>query len=97
MFLLDTNVVSELRLGKANPSPAVRAWAAGQPIGTLYLSAITILELEQGVLARSISGSNACFRCGWRRRQPISVAGRSVFADGQGHRSDHRASCCLDG
>lgn len=51
MYLLDTNVVSGLRQDKANPSPAVRAWAAGQPIGTLYLSAITILELEQGVLA----------------------------------------------
>lgn len=51
MFVLDTNVVSELRQAKPNPSPAVRAWAAGQPIGTLYLSAITILELEQGVLA----------------------------------------------
>jgi predicted nucleic acid-binding protein len=51
MFLLDTNVVSELRHGKPNPSAAVRAWAEAQPISTLYLSAITILELEQGVLA----------------------------------------------
>ncbi len=51
MFVLDTNVVSELRHGKPNQSPAVRAWAAGQPASRLFLSAISILELEKGVLA----------------------------------------------
>lgn len=51
MFVLDTNVISELRQGKANQSPAVRAWAAGQPASRLFLSAICILELEKGVLA----------------------------------------------
>jgi predicted nucleic acid-binding protein len=51
MFLLDTNVVSELRQGKPKANIAVRAWAAAQPVSRLYLSAITILELEQGVLA----------------------------------------------
>ena len=51
MFLLDTNVVSELRkakAGKANPS--VAAWAASVPSTALHVSAITILELELGVL-----------------------------------------------
>ena len=51
MFLLDTNVVSELRHGKPNQSPEVRKWAAAQSTGRLFLSAITILELEQGILA----------------------------------------------
>lgn len=51
MFLLDTNVVSELRQGKPNQSPEVRRWAAEQPASRLFLSAITILELEQGLLA----------------------------------------------
>ena len=49
MFVLDTNVVSELRYGKPNPSPAVRAWAGAQAASRLYLSAITILELELGI------------------------------------------------
>jgi len=49
MFVLDTNVISELRHGKPNPSPQVRAWAALQPSSRLYLSAITLLELELGV------------------------------------------------
>lgn len=51
MLVLDTNVISELRHGKPNQSPEVRRWAAAQPTSRLFLSAITILELEQGILA----------------------------------------------
>lgn len=51
MYLLDTNIISELRHGKPKQSEAVRAWAAAQPVSQLFLSAITILELEQGVLS----------------------------------------------
>lgn len=51
MFVLDTNVISELRQGKPHQSAEVRAWAAGQPSSKLFLSAITILELEKGVQA----------------------------------------------
>lgn len=49
MYLLDTNVISELRQGKPAQSAAVRAWAARQPLAQLYISAITVLELEMGV------------------------------------------------
>lgn len=51
MFIVDTNVISELRQGKPNPSRAVRQWAAGQPNNQLFLSAITLLELELGIQA----------------------------------------------
>ena len=51
MFVLDTNVISELRHGKPNQSPVVRAWAAAQPSSSFYLSAITLLELEMGIQA----------------------------------------------
>ena len=51
MFLLDTNVISELRHGKPNQSPQVRAWAAAQPSSKLFMSAITLLELERGIQA----------------------------------------------
>ena len=51
MFVLDTNVISELRHGKPHQSALVRAWAAGQPSSKLFLSAITILELELGIQA----------------------------------------------
>ena len=50
MFLLDTNVISELRHGKPHQSTAVRAWAEEHPIQQLYLSSMTVLELEMGVL-----------------------------------------------
>ena len=49
MFILDTNVISELRHGKPQQSAEVRAWAAGQPSNRLFLSAISILELEIGI------------------------------------------------
>ena len=49
MFLLDTNVISELRRpGKANPK--VAAWADTVRQAELFLSAITILEIEIGIL-----------------------------------------------
>jgi predicted nucleic acid-binding protein len=51
MFVLDTNVVSELRKvrsGKADPE--VAAWASEVPSGQLFVSSITIHELEHGVL-----------------------------------------------
>lgn len=51
MFVLDTNVISELRHGKPNQSAQVRSWAAGQPSSRLFLSAISILELEIGIRA----------------------------------------------
>ena len=51
MFVLDTNVISELRRGKPHQSAEVRAWAAGQASSKLFLSAITILELDMGILA----------------------------------------------
>ena len=51
MFVLDTNVVSELRKAKAGKADRnVTTWAASASPGALFLSAITILELETGVL-----------------------------------------------
>lgn len=51
MYLLDTNVVSELRKAKAGRADAgVTAWASAVPAVALFLSAISILELERGVL-----------------------------------------------
>lgn len=51
MFVVDTNVVSELRKAKAGKADkGVTEWAAGVLPGSLYLSAITVLELEVGVL-----------------------------------------------
>lgn len=51
MYLLDTNVVSELRkvrTGKADKHVAI--WADSVDVADLYLSVITVQELEIGVL-----------------------------------------------
>jgi len=51
MYLLDTNVVSELRKVRAGRSdPGVAAWADQVEPGSLFLSTITLHELELGVL-----------------------------------------------
>jgi predicted nucleic acid-binding protein len=51
MYLLDTNVVSELRKAKSGKiNRHVKAWAKSVSTATLFLSAISILELEIGIL-----------------------------------------------
>ncbi|WP_219726167.1 type II toxin-antitoxin system VapC family toxin [Castellaniella caeni] len=52
MYVLDTNVLSELRkvrLGKADAN--VTAWAESVDAADLFVSAITIMEVELGVLS----------------------------------------------
>jgi len=49
MYLLDTNVISELRKA-ARADALVRTWAENVPASSFWLSAITVLELELGVL-----------------------------------------------
>ncbi len=51
MFVLDTNVVSELRKAKAGKADrGMVSWASGVLPEDLFVSVITILELETGVL-----------------------------------------------
>lgn len=47
MYLLDTNVVSELR--KPKPHGAVLAWLQSVDDAQLYLSAVTIGEIQAGI------------------------------------------------
>ena len=47
MFLLDTNVISELR--RPRPYAGVVEWLAGTPNERLFLSAVTLGELQAGV------------------------------------------------
>ena len=51
MFLLDTNVISELRkLGGGNADAQVTAWIAERDAASLYISVVTLMELEIGIL-----------------------------------------------
>jgi predicted nucleic acid-binding protein len=49
MFVLDTNVVSELRK-KNNADRNVAEWASAKLAPELFISVITVMELEYGVL-----------------------------------------------
>lgn len=46
-YLLDTNVLSELR--RKAPDAAVLEWFARRPASTLYLSVLTFGELRKGI------------------------------------------------
>jgi predicted nucleic acid-binding protein len=51
MYLLDTNVVSELRKSRAGrANPGVTGWAREVPASFLFMSVISLHELEHGVL-----------------------------------------------
>ncbi|TCP97461.1 hypothetical protein C8J46_10684 [Sphingomonas sp. PP-F2F-A104-K0414] len=50
MFLLDTNALSELRKRRSGKiSPAVEAWAGSVDQADMFLSVITIMEIELGI------------------------------------------------
>ena len=84
MFLLDTNVVSELRkirLGRADKN--VVQWAESVDAVDLYLSAITVQELELGVLLaeRRDSAQGAIFRTWLENHVLPAFAGRILPVD----------------
>lgn len=47
MYLLDTNIVSELR--RPRPHPSVVSWIDGIPAEQLFVSALTIGEIQAGI------------------------------------------------
>jgi predicted nucleic acid-binding protein len=53
MFILDTNVISELRKVRTEKAdPRVVEWTKSIDTADLFLSAISIYELEKGILLR---------------------------------------------
>jgi len=84
MLLLDTNVVSELRLVMAGRGDArVAAWQAGVPTPTLAISVVTLLELERGVrsLERRDRPQGALLRRWLDDGVPAAFAGRILPVD----------------
>jgi toxin FitB len=84
MFVLDTNVVSELRkirLGRADARLA--KWADSVESVDLYLSAITVQELEIGVLLaeRRDPAQGAVFRAWLNSHVLPAFAGRILPVD----------------
>lgn len=63
-YLVDTNVLSELR--RKQPDPQVRAWFAERSAQSLYLSVLTLGEIRKGIAALESSPVDAT------RRQALS-------------------------
>lgn len=84
MFVLDTNVVSELRKAKAGKADRnVVAWASRVPAASLYLSAVTVLELETGVhlIERRDAAQGAIMRAWMDGHVMPAFAGRILPVD----------------
>lgn len=84
MYVLDTNVVSELRkvrLGKADPN--VAAWADSVDAADLFVSVITIMELELGVFSveRRDAAQGALLRAWLERHVLPEFSGRTLPID----------------
>lgn len=52
MFVLDTNVISELRRA-SRADAGLRAWADTTPFEAMFLSVVTLVEIERGILLKS--------------------------------------------
>ncbi|TIX90807.1 type II toxin-antitoxin system VapC family toxin [Rhizobium sp. P44RR-XXIV] len=90
-YLLDTNVLSELRkVGDGKADANVVAWASAQDVEDICLSASTILELERGMLSiqrRNIAQGARI--CSWLENYVrLEFAGRILSVD------DAIATCC---
>jgi len=84
MFLLDTNVVSELRkIRRGRADKNVAQWADSVDAADLYVSAITVQELEMGVLLveRRDPPQGAIFRSWFESHVLPAFAGRILPFD----------------
>ncbi|EKN6008504.1 type II toxin-antitoxin system VapC family toxin [Yersinia enterocolitica] len=84
MYVLDTNVVSELRkVRHGNADKNVIAWTESVDAAELFVSAITIMELELGVLAieRKDAKQGAVLRSWLDQHVLPEFAGRTLSVD----------------
>ena len=82
MFLLDTNVLSELRR-RDRTDPKVAQWVDGIEPSDLFLSVVTVLELEAGTLLmeRRDKGQGAVLRAWLDKRILPTFEGRILSID----------------
>lgn len=74
MYILDTDVISAVR--RPDRAPRVAAWLRGRAEGDLYLSVITLGEIERGI--RLQEGRNAAFAADLRAWLDRTT---TIFAD----------------
>ncbi|MDR1799276.1 MAG: type II toxin-antitoxin system VapC family toxin [Bifidobacteriaceae bacterium] len=79
-FLIDTNVISELRKPAARRNPGVVAWAAQIDPSEVYISAVTISELSEWV-ARTArrDATQGAILDGWFQTQVLNTYGDRIL------------------
>ncbi|MDD2947321.1 MAG: type II toxin-antitoxin system VapC family toxin [Rugosibacter sp.] len=80
-YLLDTNVLSELR--RKAPNAGVVAWFAPRPASTLFLSVLTLGELRKGVEGLADTDRRAALLDWLEAELPIFFTGRILPVDAQ--------------
>ncbi len=80
-YLLDTNVVSALRVRGRNPG--VEAWASSVPLGEQHISVLSIAEIERGIASRERADpAQAAMLRRWFERQVLpTFSGRILPFD----------------
>jgi predicted nucleic acid-binding protein len=84
MFLLDTNVLSELRKsGDGRAHPGVTAWFSRVDAGSCYLSVVSLFELELGIvlLERRDNRQGRKLRCWYEDLVLPEFADRTLSVD----------------
>lgn len=78
-YLLDTNVLSELR--RKAPNDRVVDWMAQRPASTLYLSVLTLGEIRKGVEGVADAGRRAALLDWLKTELPAFFTGRILPVD----------------
>ncbi len=78
-YLVDTNVLSELR--RKLPDPLVVAWFAQRPAATLYLSVLTLGEIRKGVEMQADAGRRLALLDWMDTELPAFFSGRVLGID----------------
>lgn len=80
-YVLDTNVISALRVRARNPQ--VATWASAVPVADQFVTALTIAEIERGVAAkeRSDASQGEVLRSWFEDRVLPAFAGRVLAFD----------------
>jgi hypothetical protein len=79
MIILDTNIVSEVM--RLTPDPNVIAWLNQQAEGTIWITAVTVLEIRTGIELLSVGRRQTTLSIDFERFLDTDIQGRVVAFD----------------
>jgi predicted nucleic acid-binding protein len=78
-YLIDTNVLSELR--RKSPNPQLVDWLTAKPVSRLYLSVLTLGEIRKGIEACPDASRRQTLLDWLEAELPVFFAGRILPID----------------